>query len=166
MDESDHRYHGNYRLNQRAPNKEGNTSGLFAAFLILLVWLPIPLGSNRPWSWALMEVWVYLMAAVWLIKYARSRVALTGPFRHARPALVLFSIWLFYGIVQMIPLPVSVVAAISPNTATLYQQARLAPLLANQDLVPNPVSRPLPSFADRTITGEITRRGRRSACWQ
>ena len=52
-----------------------------------------------------MEVWVYLMAAVWLIKYARERVSLTEPFRQARPALILFTLWLGYGILQMIPLP-------------------------------------------------------------
>ena len=130
------------------------SSGLFVAFLLLLLWLPIPLGSNRPWSWALMEVWVYLMAAVWLIKYARGRVTLTEPFRHARLAVILFSLWLGYGLVQMIPLPMSVVAAISPHTATLYQQARLAPRLANQALAPNPVARPLPSFPDSTDTGD------------
>ena len=100
-----------------------------------------------------MEVWIYLMSAVWLLKYARGRVFLTEPFRHARPALVLFSLWLGYGMVQMIPLPTSVVAAISPNTATLYQQAQFAHLLANQDLVPNPVSRPLPSFPGFSASG-------------
>ncbi len=131
-----------------------STSGLFVAFLILLVWLPIPLGSNRPWSWALMEVWVYLIAAVWLFKYARGRVTLTEPFRQARPALILFTLWLGYGLLQMIPLPGSVVAAISPNTAALYQQAQLGPQLANQDLVPNPVSRPLPSFPESTTPAD------------
>ena len=140
--------------------EKGNSPGLFVAFLILLVWLPIPLGSYRPWSWALMEVWIYLMAVVWLIKYARGRATLTEPFRRARPALLLLFLWLGYGIVQMIPLPMSVVATISPNTATLYQQARLAPQFANQHLAPNPVSRPLPSFADRPVTGEINAGGR------
>ena len=146
-----------HRSNKR-PKGKGNCPGLFVAFLILLVWLPIPLGSNRPWSWALMEVWVFLMAAVWLIKYARGRVTLTEPFRQARLALLLLYLWLGYGIVQMIPLPMTAVATISPNTATLYQQARLAPLFANQDIAPNRVSRPLPSFADRTDTGEISAR--------
>ena len=97
-----------------------------------------------------MEVWVYLIAAVWLFKYARGRVTLTEPFRQARLALILLALWLGYGLLQMIPLPGSVVTAISPNTAALYQQARLGPLLANQELVPNPVSRPLPSFPDTT----------------
>ena len=91
------------RHSNNRPDVKGTTSGLFAAFLILLVWLPIPLGSNRPWSWALMEVWVYLIATVWLIKYACGRVVLTESFLKARPALVLFSLWLGYGIVQMVP---------------------------------------------------------------
>jgi len=136
------------------PTGKGSTAGLFVAFLVLLVWLPIPLGSNRPWSWALMEVWIYLLAAGWLIKYARDRVALTEPFRQARPALILLFLWLGYGLLQMFPLPISVVAAISPHTATLYQQARLAPRLANQELVPNPASRPLPAFPDSSDAGD------------
>jgi O-antigen ligase len=96
-----------------------------------------------------MEVWVYIIAAVWLIKYARGRVVLTEPFRQSRYALILFSLWLGYGLLQMPPLPATVVAAISPNTAELYKLAQLGPQLANHDLEPNPVSLPLPSFPDR-----------------
>jgi len=29
---------------------------LFYAFCILLVWLPLPLGSNRPWAWSIMDM--------------------------------------------------------------------------------------------------------------
>ena len=133
------------RSNNR-PAEKTNTAGLFVMFLLLLIWLPIPLGSNRPGSWALLEVWVYLLAAVWLIKYVRGRVNLSEPFRRARPALILFTLWLGYGILQMIPLPATLVAAISPHTAALHQQAQLGPGLAQQQLVPNPVARPLPSF--------------------
>lgn len=138
---------------------KGNTAGLFAALLLLLVWMPIPLGSNRAWSWALLEVCVYLMAAVWLIKYARGRVVFSEPFRQARPALILFALWLGYGILQMVPLPTGVVAVLSPPAAAFHQQAHLAPMLAQQPLVPNPAARPLPSFseffdpADRTASG-------------
>ena len=137
-----------HKHNQYLSNKKNNTSTLFIAFLILLVWLPIPLGSNRPWAWALMEVWVYIIAAAWLFKYARGRVVLTEPFRHARFALILFTLWLGYGLLQMIPLPGGVVAVLSPNTAALYQQTHMGPLLANQNLTPNPIARALPVFTD------------------
>jgi len=134
--------------NQFLSNKKSNTSTPFIAFFILLVWLPIPLGSNRPWAWALMEVWVYIIAAAWLFKYARGRVVLTEPFCHARFALILFTLWLGYGLLQMIPLPGSVVAVLSPNTASLYQQTHIGPVLANQNLIPNPIARALPVFTD------------------
>jgi putative inorganic carbon (HCO3(-)) transporter len=150
----DSRFRGSDKNNQRFSASKGNTSGLFAAFLILLIWVPIPLGSNRPWAWALMEVWVYLMAAGWLIKYARGRVVLTEPFFKARPARWLLFAWLGYGLVQMIPLPRGLIAAISPNTAAHYQQAQLAPLLDNQALAPNPVARSLANFPDSTAAGE------------
>ena len=142
------------RRSSHRPAEKASAPGLFVAFLVLLVWLPIPLGSNRPWSWALMEVWVYLMAAVWLFKYARGRVVLSEPFRKARPALILFTLWLGYGILQMIPLPATVVAAVSPHTAALHQQAQLGPRLEHQALVPNPVARPLPSFPDISAGGD------------
>jgi putative inorganic carbon (HCO3(-)) transporter len=150
----DFRFHGDDRNNQRFSDSKGNTSGLFTAFLIVLIWLPIPLGSNRPWAWALMEVWVYLMAAGWLIKYARGRVALTKPFFKARPARWLLFAWLGYGLVQMVPFPTGLMAAISRHTAALYQQAHLAPQLDNQALVLNAVVRPLPFFPDSSAAGE------------
>ena len=38
---------------------------LFLGLLALIAWLPIPLGSNRPWSWALMEVVAFGLLALW-----------------------------------------------------------------------------------------------------
>ncbi|MTJ80467.1 MAG: hypothetical protein F8N37_05545, partial [Telmatospirillum sp.] len=37
----------------------------FHAFVLLLCWLPLPFGSNRPWSWRLMEVLVGGLLLVW-----------------------------------------------------------------------------------------------------
>jgi O-antigen ligase len=128
------------------PRPTGKTTGLFVALLVLLVWLPIPLGSNRSWAWAIMEVWVCLMGAAWLFKYARGRVPLTASFKRARPALMLLGVWLGYGLVQMVPLPGGLVAALSPHAAVLYQQAGLGPSLDEQVLAPNPVERPLPTI--------------------
>ncbi|HEX6015742.1 MAG TPA: hypothetical protein VFY87_28850 [Geminicoccaceae bacterium] len=31
----------------------------------LLLWAPVPLGSNRPWSWSLLAVWAALLLAAW-----------------------------------------------------------------------------------------------------
>lgn len=123
---------------------------LYLALLLLMVWLPIPLGSNRVWAWAPMEVVVYLMAALWLWGYARGRLMVSSAFRRAAPVLILFGLWLGYGLVQLVPLPLSVLATLSPNTAELYAQAERAPHLAGAPLVASP-DRP-PSLAPKPVS--------------
>jgi len=41
-------------------------AGLFYAYLALLAWLPLPLASARPRAWAILEVWVFALAAAWV----------------------------------------------------------------------------------------------------
>lgn len=100
---------------------------LFYAYLALLVWLPLPLASARAWAWAVMEAWVYALAALWLWQYTRRSAALTPAFVRARPALFLLGLWLLYGLVQVLPLPPELVGAISPNA--LAVRAPLAELV-------------------------------------
>jgi len=94
--------------------------GLFYAYLALLVWLPLPLASARAWAWAVMEIWVYALAALRLWQYARRGAALTPAFVRARPALALLGLWLLYGLVQILPLPPQLVGAISPNALAVH----------------------------------------------
>ena len=42
---------------------------LFLLYLLLLAWAPLPLGSNRVWSWSLLEVWVYCLGAATVIAW-------------------------------------------------------------------------------------------------
>ena len=39
----------------------------FALLLLLIAWLPIPYGSNRPWAWALMQLAVFAILSLWLV---------------------------------------------------------------------------------------------------
>ena len=50
---------------------------LFYAYLALLLWVPLPNGSNQPWAWALMELWIYLLAITWLLLHFRGSVHTT-----------------------------------------------------------------------------------------
>ena len=115
----------------------GKSPVLFGALLALLIWLPIPLASNRPWSWALMEIWIYLLSALWLVKYARGTVGVSASFRKAKPVLALAAVWLAYGIFQMLPLPFSAVSTLSPNAADMYQRANRAPTLVEIPITPD-----------------------------
>ncbi len=91
---------------------------VFYSFLILIVWLPIPLGSNRDWAWAIAELWVAAQSLILVIAY---RGVL--PFGALRSYKVLllgllgFQIWV---LLQTIPWPLDWLALFSEKTAYIY----------------------------------------------
>jgi len=88
-------------------------------FLGLLLWAPWPLGSNRPWAWSVLEVWVFLCAALWVTGWMRGEVRSFGLLREAWPALAILGAWLLYLALHWIPLPASWLGALSPESAAL-----------------------------------------------
>ncbi len=44
---------------------EGLTAAAMALTCALLVWAPIPLGSNRPWAWSLLAAWAAVLLLAW-----------------------------------------------------------------------------------------------------
>lgn len=93
---------------------------LFWAFVAMLVWAPIPLGSNRPWAWAILEAWSFVLLGAWCIAWAAGRAAATDAFRKAWPALALFFLWLMFQALQFAPLPPAVVEVLSPEAARMH----------------------------------------------
>jgi len=92
----------------------------FWLFAALIIWAPIPLGSNRPWAWSLLEGGIFLVAFLWLFAYVGRAVDLTPALRNAWPALTLFGLWLTWLAAQCVQLPVGWVAALSPRSAELH----------------------------------------------
>jgi O-antigen ligase len=92
---------------------------LFWAFVALLVWAPIPLGSNRPWAWTLLEVCIYVLLAAWLILWAMGRVEVTEPMLGAKPAWIALALWLLLQGLHVLPLPPQWVAVLSPESARM-----------------------------------------------
>ncbi len=92
----------------------------FGFFLLLIVWAPIPLGSNRPWAWALLEIGIFATGLLWLAAHLRREVGITPAARAAWPALALFGIWLAWITLQWIPLPTGWVQSLSPLAAELH----------------------------------------------
>ncbi len=95
----------------------------FTLFAITIAWMPLPLGSNLPWAWILLQMMVFITATAWLVLYKNGHVVLTKPLLRARPALIMLAIWLSWIIVQLLPLPVAWLVLIAPHTAQLAQQA-------------------------------------------
>lgn len=92
----------------------------FFSLLILIVWLPLPYGSNHPWAWALMEVGIFSLALVWLWQYLQGKQKLTPVFYKAIPILVIWLVWLIYITFQWIPLPFSWIQWLSPQAAQVH----------------------------------------------
>ena len=92
---------------------------LFWLFLALLVWLPLPLGSNRAWAWTILEVAAFALFGAWLILWAFGRVEAPEPLKRAWPAWVLLGIWLVLQAVHILPLPQGLVSTLSPESARM-----------------------------------------------
>jgi O-antigen ligase len=93
---------------------------LFFLFLLALIWVPLPFGSNHLWSWSLFEAWVLLMASAWIVLLVAGRVELSYAFRRAWPALALFVGAYVLVQLQLMPLPASVLAQLSPAAADIH----------------------------------------------
>ncbi|MFB3090180.1 MAG: O-antigen ligase family protein, partial [Gammaproteobacteria bacterium] len=87
---------------------------IYLGFLILIAWLPLPLGSNRPWAEAIMEIWVFTLMFLWLIAFMRYQVQTSDAYKKAAPVIGLFLLWLVWILLQIIPLPPVWVASFSP----------------------------------------------------
>lgn len=99
-----------------APERRGSSDrGLFYAFLALLIWAPWPLGSNRPWAQAGLELGVFVLLAWWLWRARAGQVGPTDALVAARPVLAVLGLWLLYGLLQLLPLPLDWLEALSPQ---------------------------------------------------
>jgi len=99
------------------------TRWIFVAYLALLVWAPVPLGSNRPWAWALLALWVLALALWWLGGFIRGRHSWPAILVDARPMLWCGLLWLAYVWLQLLPLPVEILSVLSPEAARWHSAA-------------------------------------------
>ena len=95
-----------------------NDKGLFYALLVLLFWLPIPLGSNRIWAWSIVEIYAFCLLIAWLWNCSRE-----FDYRYLKPyfpLLALLGVVQLWVAVQIIPLPVALLEVLAPQIATVY----------------------------------------------
>ena len=96
---------------------------LFCAYLVILFCAPLPLGSNRPWAWSVLELAIFVLAAgclsVWIFSaliLRRSELKVFG-FRSTKLALILFFAWLSFLLLQFVPLPLGFLSSIASGNA-------------------------------------------------
>lgn len=78
-------------------------NSIFYAFLGLLVWLPLPMGSNRLWSLAFFSAAAFLLLSYWCFLFLQQRVSSSRPLRKAWPAIALLFLAAFASTFQAIP---------------------------------------------------------------
>ncbi|KKD59385.1 polymerase [Grimontia sp. AD028] len=91
----------------------------FYSLLALIIWLPIPLGSNRDWAWSIAEFWIAFQSILLIIAY-RGNLPFE-PLKHYKwllSGLALFQLWVLF---QTLPLPWEVLAVFSGKSAEIYQ---------------------------------------------
>ncbi|MDH3273556.1 MAG: O-antigen ligase family protein [Gammaproteobacteria bacterium] len=103
---------------------------LFYAYLALLLWLPLPLGSNRVWAWSLMEVWILALAVIWLLQYLRGKADINRPFVRAWPVTACLLVTTVWVIVQTLPLPAGVLGLLSPQALDIHGTTQSYPSLS------------------------------------
>src|SRR5207248_9830097 len=103
---------------------------LFHAFLALLLWMPLPFGSNVAWAWSLMEAWVFLIAGLWLVQYYRGKVSLNRPFVRAWPVTACLLATVLWIVVQALPLPAGALGLLSPRAFVIYSATHSYPSLS------------------------------------
>jgi putative inorganic carbon (HCO3(-)) transporter len=103
---------------------------LFYAFLGLLLWVPLPFGSNVTWASSLMQTWVFLIAILWLVQYYRGKVSLNQPFVRAWPVTACLLATLLWVVVQSLPLPAGVLGLLSPRALDIHSTTHSYPSLS------------------------------------
>lgn len=101
-------------------------SALYFSLLCLLIWLPLPFGSNTVWAMGLFQILVWLLAIGAVVAYGTGRLKITKSFHKGYPVLIVFLVvsgWQFF---QSISLPASMVEGLSGKVFDIHQAAALA----------------------------------------
>ena len=99
----------------------------FISFLVLIVWVPLPLASNRFWAISIIEVWIFLLSIVLCVAYLKGKLEISPVLIKAKPAVILLISWLVILFLQIVPLPPTLIEAISPERSASYNS--LGPFL-------------------------------------
>lgn len=92
---------------------------LFLFLCVVIAWLPIPLGSNRPWSSDLMQGMAGLLAIGLLLAIYRGKLHINPVIYRSLPAIVLLFAIPFWTALQLVPLPFSGQAISQSHSLTI-----------------------------------------------
>ncbi|KAA1188951.1 O-antigen ligase family protein [Pseudohalioglobus sediminis] len=105
-----------------APTKHSALEGaLFAAFMAILVWAPLPFASNREWAGSLLTLLLAAVAAAWVALWLAGRAQVHPRiWRRAKVPLYILLAVQAWVLLQITPLPPAVIEALSPRAAAWH----------------------------------------------
>jgi len=102
--------------------------GIFFGFLALLYWLPLPFGSNRGFAIMIMVFSVCFLTLLWLYLFWHDRVHIPSVLKKSWPIQIPLCLYLAYGLLQLLALPPSWVAFLSPSAFTHWNSLHILQL--------------------------------------
>lgn len=94
---------------------------VFYLFLALLVWMPLPVGSNRVVFLSIAEVWLFVLTILLVFAYRKGALNIPDVVYKAKTIHYLLLGYLAFIFLQIIPLPVFLVELISPTRMESYR---------------------------------------------
>lgn len=85
---------------------------LFGFLLFTLFWLPLSLGANRPWAWALMQMSVFLIGGALVLSNSSLLPQLYAKYK---PFVIVWLAFLSWQLINIVPLPYSFVETVRPE---------------------------------------------------
>ena len=98
---------------------------VYAGILLLIVWAPLPFGSNKPFLISLIICWSIALGLIWLIGWSLGRVQPVPRSPGGKVVLVLFVAWVAVLAVQVMPLSADMAKQLSPGSASAYLDSAL-----------------------------------------
>lgn len=95
--------------------------GFFIAYLFILGWAPLPMGSNRPWSLTLLCALCLLLAAAMMVAIIKDSHDISQRLKPYRLAIILLGLVPLWASLQSLSLPPGLVELLSPAAAQLFQ---------------------------------------------
>jgi len=93
-------------------NPQKTEKFLFGFLLFTIAWIALPLGSNRPWAWTVMQMSCFSLG---LVIAAAKPWQLVKAYQKHKLLLWLWLIYICCQLINIIPLPVSVIESIRPE---------------------------------------------------
>ncbi len=94
---------------------------LFLFFTVIMVWAPLPLGSNRIWSEHLLEGLLFLVLLIWAIMQIINKQSLGHAVEDHPVPIFLLTLWALYPLIQMIPISTALLEHISSSTIAMLR---------------------------------------------